>query len=847
MVSNLFSYRSRILSGCLAGLFGLLLPVFVCAAAPVLKALEPRGAQRGQALRLKLVGDYLEAGAEIISSLPGAFSALVAPPERSGSELPLLLQLKDDAAPGIYPIRVRTEDGLSNVLLFSVGNLPETVEAESLLKEKELLDPLTRKFSNDTLASAERLSLPITVNGTVVGPDQDYYRFSAKAGERLVFEVDARRMGSAIDPAVRVLDSAGKELAANNDAFGAGVDSRVEVTFPEAGEYLVLVHDAKYSEQEQNFYRLKIGSYPYAESLFPLGWQRGKPVEVSFFGGSLVSPVKVKPNLELEGESRYLPVALPGSGSLPFLFRVGDLPEVIEPSEQASVRGTPAAAPGFKEPGSAAKKPPKPVSATPKAVDLAPATVMNGRISQPGEVDRYRVPVTPGESWAFEIEAAALGTSRLLGVLAVFDAATNKRLALTELGQEAGTNPFAFETSRNEVDPRLSLTIPAGVNSVIVTAEDLLGRGGPCFGYRLTAFPSPPDFTVELLTPQLNLPLKGSAAVEVLVSRRGYDGPIRLTIPDLPDGVIQEGGNIPAEMNPPEDRRAFAPGYLTLTAKPNAKTQSFPLSVWAESVGLDPPIRKMAIAPGMIQAVRGLRQKPFKAPWLNVGLPAALTKSAGYQLDLAKRQIRIVQGGDYSLAWKLVKLSQGAAPVKIDYPRSTASIKDMRVLRRPEGMDYMEEGTFHVLTTFATPPVTVDLVIDGSRMAGGKPERVFTAPAITVEIVPGCQIKLESETLQGQSGGKLELVGKVEREPGFRSSVKIQLEDLPEEVTSQPVLVAADQSEFRLPVEIKPGARPGRFDVRVSSLVTVLDRKDQQEYKVPDVRASMIVVAGASN
>ena len=75
--------------------------------------------------------------------------------------------------------------------------------------------------------------------------------------------------------------------------------------------------------------------------------------------------------------------------------------------------------------------------------------------------------VTPGQQWAFEVEAASLGASKLLGVLAVYDAATNKRLALTELGQEAGTNPFNFDTSRNEVDPRLSISIPKDVNQVV--------------------------------------------------------------------------------------------------------------------------------------------------------------------------------------------------------------------------------------------------------------------------------------------------------------------------------------------------------------------------------------------
>ena len=80
---------------------------------------------------------------------------------------------------------------------------------------------------------------------------------------------------------IEVFDSAGRRIAENDDAPGLGVDSRLEVTFPKAGKYYVAVHDAKFSEQEQNFYRLKVGSYAYAEGIFPLGWQRGKGVAVA--------------------------------------------------------------------------------------------------------------------------------------------------------------------------------------------------------------------------------------------------------------------------------------------------------------------------------------------------------------------------------------------------------------------------------------------------------------------------------------------------------------------------------------------------------------------------------------
>ncbi|PYV92191.1 MAG: hypothetical protein DMG05_05375, partial [Acidobacteria bacterium] len=374
----------------------------VQAAGPVLKVLEPRGAQKGQVFTLILRGDGLTPGAEINTTLPAALSRLAPPGDLATpeSELPFLVQLKEDVPVGLYPIRIRTDEGLSNVLLFSVGNFPEVVETESLLPpvvKKEF-----EKDSNDTLATAQRVTLPVTINGTLVGPDQDYYRLTVKAGERLVFEVEARRAGSAIDPVVRVLDGSGRELASNNDAPGLGVDARVEVSFPKAGDCYVVAHDAKYSNQEQNFYRLKIGSYTYADGIFPLGWQRGGTVEVSLFGGNLKAPVKVKPNLALPASQNYVPVSLPGGASLPFQFALGDLPEILEPAEPGQGQAI---------------------------YTLPPATVVNGRISRPGEMDKYRLNVSPGQHWTFEVEAAALGTSRLDAFLSLYDPKTNKPLA----------------------------------------------------------------------------------------------------------------------------------------------------------------------------------------------------------------------------------------------------------------------------------------------------------------------------------------------------------------------------------------------------------------------------------
>ena len=77
-------------------------------------------------------------------------------------------------AVGVYPIRVRTEDGLSNPLLFAVGQLPQVAEKED----------------NGTFETAQPISVPAVVEGQAAGNDVDYFRFAGKKGQRIV--VDAQ-------------------------------------------------------------------------------------------------------------------------------------------------------------------------------------------------------------------------------------------------------------------------------------------------------------------------------------------------------------------------------------------------------------------------------------------------------------------------------------------------------------------------------------------------------------------------------------------------------------------------------------------------------------------------------
>ncbi|MBN1491667.1 MAG: PPC domain-containing protein [Phycisphaerae bacterium] len=140
---------------------------------------------------------------------------------------------------------------LSNSVTYAVDTLPECGEVEP----------------NDTSDGAQAIELPTIVNGRIGGSgDVDVFQFHGKAGEMVVAEVLARRLGSPLDSSLRMADAAGNVLEWNDDhedkTSGLSThhaDSYVSVRLPTDGVYRVHVVDAQQSGGEAFGYRLRVG------------------------------------------------------------------------------------------------------------------------------------------------------------------------------------------------------------------------------------------------------------------------------------------------------------------------------------------------------------------------------------------------------------------------------------------------------------------------------------------------------------------------------------------------------------------------------------------------------------
>jgi hypothetical protein len=667
----------------------------VLAAQPIITDLQPRGVQRGKPFTLTLSGRNLGEGTKVRSSMPATFTLLA--PERNKAEgryVTFLVEPTGDLAVGAYPIRVETPDGISNIQLLAVGTFPEYIEDESR--------PGAIANSNDTIETAQPLPpAPLTLNGALQGPERDVFRIHAKSGEQQVFEVEARRLGSAIDPVLEILDASGKTLARSEDAPMLGLDARTAVTFPRDGYYYVVVHDSRYSTQTTDFYRLKIGSYVYPQEIFPLGGRRGEVVEASLGVQKITVDLR-----NVDRNARQVFVNLPDSPALPIPFAIGDDPETTAPVADAI---------GF------------------------PATI-NGRISKPGQVDHYKVRVSPGEPLAFRIQALELGTSKLMAVITVLD---EKGKMLARAGDEPlADDVYNVNQSRTAGDPMVRVKAPEGSDHVVVTVEDLALRGGVNYAYRLNVQSVAQDFRVLLNSPFVNVPAGGSATLPVTVQRQGYDGEVQLRIANAPAGLHVEAGFVVAGgpvKESPQNRNSR--GVLILTA--DAGVNLSPAELIVEGVGKSPDgssLVRRAEAPGMIVNVAGAtdqgavdRQRPLTAPWLDLELPVAQTKprAAALEVTMLERK-RMEEGDQIQFRWKWTRRDATLMlPKTVNV--EVVGAADVRVIDMRTEADDRSTGTFLITTTKLTRPSKYDLYITGRLAVDGQQEDVVSRP-ISVEV-----------------------------------------------------------------------------------------------------------------
>jgi len=424
--------------GCLAAL----------AEAPKLNRTQPLALLPGQTAQLVLIGERLASEGTLWTS----FTAQITPVGVTDAGRQFSIALATNLPTGIGAIRFANSNGISDLQLI-------------------LIDPLksiTGVAGNTNVATAQALTPPAAVDGHCNELESRYYRVELRGRQRVFVEVIANRLGSALDPSLRVLDSRGRELVNADDTPGCGSDARLEFVAPKAGSYFIEIRDTRYSGGPDFFHRLRV-----AESGI--------------------------------GSLRFLPLAgstQPVASAWPVVREKElDTGPAIERGRKHRGKGGPD--PASDRVGDASKTP----------MVIRPPVQIRGRFDSPNDRDVYEFTASKDERWIVRGRTRSIGSPCDLHLrLEKPDGTLIAEADATGAGEGSLTNKFS----------------EAGLVRLVV--EELNHEGGAAFDYELHIVPFEPGFTLTATANTLEAVAGGTFQFAVQVARQDFPGPITLSI-----------------------------------------------------------------------------------------------------------------------------------------------------------------------------------------------------------------------------------------------------------------------------------------------------------------------------
>ena len=613
-------------------------------AQPALSTIAPGAAAPGKTTDLVVTGANLDQPLKVWSNYPGAqIEAVPGDPNQKGkTQLTLKVTLPPEAPCGIGSLLVATSGGISDQLCFLVDDLPS----------------LADNANNHTRETAQEVAIPVGVDGTSDGTVFDYYKFAAKANQRLSLEVVATRLASDFDPVLRLLDPSGRELLLLDDDLSLGADCRSSYTFPADGVYVLELRDNRYKAGGR--YRLRIGDFPLVSTAYPTGVPRGGAAQVAAAGPLAEGIAPQVASASAGGVLDRVPVSvkLPGGASSGFGVAVAsNLPEFVE--NAASGQATEIQVPG----------------------------AVSGRLDAAKNVDSYQFAAVKGT----RITARALSRSLHSPVVVAMK-------LYSAAGAALGESPVTEAEEES-----LSVVVPeTGVYKL--TAEDLLGRGGPEFTYRIEirtgnsfALNVKPDQAAKL---RQSLSEGGAFTIAVQAVRNGYDGPITLTI-DAPHAGWQVFNNVIPEKAAEVAMYVVAPPDL-------AEAEIVPLKIIGRAAIDGASFETAASTTAILKAAR-----PF------VAYPPAWLDGLVFVSGLADRPPFYTVTPD-KLDVPLIRI-QGQGQVTLTMDRTDANFKDVPLAVIPLGLP--AGVTAEIKRNGNGPKETYDVILKGQNLAEG--QRLF--------------------------------------------------------------------------------------------------------------------------
>ena len=487
-------FASHFVARCVLLLVFLFCPFLEAAAqTPSITRVQPLALWPGQTNELKLSGQNLSGPTELWISFPAVeLKANLDTNGASSTQLGYRVEVPKAAPVGIGAFRLATTNGITPLQLFMLDDLA-TIEESA---------------TNKTTASAQPIKWPIAVDGHADEITFDYFKFNAKQGEQVSIEVVAQRLGSSLDPVLRLLDKNGREIAYCDDDARVGKDSRLRWRIPATGAYLVEVRDINYGGGPAFYYRLRVGDFPLTSMPYPPLQQPATNVAVSVLSGQDKTLPKTKADVPAGVRRVSVPVRTRRDGGSSFVSLLAvDSPQAME-----------------KEPNNATN------TATPITIPCG----VSGRFEQPKDIDLFRFTANKDQKIVFRARNRSLGSPCDL-FMSIQDAKGETVAEYDPTAPDEGTITNTFKTE----------------GEFFLMVEELNQGGGPDLGYHIEASELRPGFALSLEASEFQGRPGETVTAKVTAVRRDYDGPIQLVV-ESPIAFTTESATIAEKKNETE-------------------------------------------------------------------------------------------------------------------------------------------------------------------------------------------------------------------------------------------------------------------------------------------------------
>jgi hypothetical protein len=759
---------------------------------PRLMTVMPPGAKIGTSVEVTFTGTDLEEPEQLLFSHPGIKAEPIAgptppppPPDpktkkpKPGMGKPVVSRFKVTLAPtvplGMHDVRFVNKWGVSNPRAFVAGDLNEILEKEP----------------NNDVEQAQRVEINTTINGSMASPtDVDYYVFTGKKGQRIVFSCLASSIDSRFHPDIEVYDAKGRQLASGRDYNDR--DAVTDCTLPEDGDYFVrLYHFTHTQGSAEHFYRLTIGTMPWIDAIFPCAIEAGKTASVTVYGRNLPGgkrdPSAIVGNSALEkitvditapsvGKHEEANQTLTFSGcvepkmagldgfeyrlrndrgsSNPFLIGIAGAPVVLDNGNNET---------------------PETAQEVPLPCEIA------GHIEKLRDRDWYTFTAKKGEVYNIEILSNRLGSPTMM----YFMLRTDK----SEIKESDNNQDFLSRKFYMDVidPPSYRFVVPAdGKYQLLISSHSADTIAEPRHFYRVRITAPRPDFhlialaTGEYRPAGTTVLAGGTEAFTVFALRQdGFVGDVAISAEGLPPGVTAAPQTIGGDLRESRFVVSAAPGAATWTGeikiRGTATIQGKKVTRSARSASIVWPMPQGQNIPTISRVDRTLM--------------LAVRPGAPYSLAPTLEKPTIVQGDKGTLKVKLTRISPDfktpltVQAIQTELPKGLTINNNQPITIAPNAA----EGTLPINVPANIPPGNYTIVLrtqtqmpyNKDPMAKQKPNTLVVLPSapVTLTVLPKtlAALSLSSPNVTVKTAKEAEVVVRVARQFGYEGEFKVQV------------------------------------------------------------------------